>query len=628
MNKIRPAAVPLVTVDPYFSIWSFGDNLYDDATKHWTGRLNPILAGVLVDGTFYGMAGVNQDMVMPKWRTNQTDLTVTPLSTEYVFENQFAKVTLTFTTPLLADRLDILTRTASYVKYKIERKCSEDKKFSFIFGICARACVDNKDQMVKFGKTDYSIYCGNVEQKPLNKSGDNACIDWGYLHLLDPDAKVVKCEDVFFVRDLDMDKEYNAYSDMPYMAIETEKTEGVITLAYDEVKAIEYFGKQVDEYYTKYFASFRDMALAAQNEYEEIKALCDKFDEELMNEAGALGEDYKTIATLAWRQTLSGHKLIEDENGKIVYLSKECDSNGCIGTLDITYPSMPLYLKYNPELVKGMLRPIIKYSYTDDWKFDFTPHDVGQYPLANGQVYGMTKGIEEQMPVEECGNMMLCLAAVYKYSNGDKELFDENAPLMKKWADYLVEYGYDPGSQLCTDDFAGHLDHNCNLSAKAILGIAAYSMLSGDESYMKIAKEYAEKWEKDAKASHGATRLTFDNPDGWSMKYNMAWDNLLGFNIFSKEVKAKEVEHYLSKLERYGTPLDSRDIYTKLDWIMWATCIDENKEFFDASCRAIVNMMNETTDRFPMVDWYTADTAFCCRFRARTVVGGVFINLL
>ena len=163
-----------------------------------------------------------------------------------------------------------------------------------------------------------------------------------------------------------------------------------------------------------------------------------------------------------------------------------------------------------------MLRPIVKYAKSKEWPYEFVPHDVGCYPLANGQVYGKSNDEEKQrlsqMPIEETGNMLICLAAVKKYLKETPQLFKENKVLMKRWAEYLVKYGYDPGMQLCTDDFAGKSNHNCNLSLKAILGIAAYSSLSGDEEYMKKAKDYAEKWEEDAKAQHGGTRLSFDNP--------------------------------------------------------------------------------------------------------------------
>ena len=642
--KFRPAAVPLITVDPFFSVWSCNDALYASPTEHWSGRPCPIVAGVFVDQQFHSVSGFDPDGKLIKRRIYQRSVEITPTSSIYKFENEWVKLELTFTTPLLLDRLDILSRPVSYVSYKMEKKC--DKPIRFMFGISTRACVDNGSQNVEIKKTDYSICCGNVCQSPLSQSGDNVMIDWGYLHLCDKNGRVGKILDQDGkVGILPTNDTYNAYNDGAFIFTIRNETEGVVTLAYDEIKPIEYFGDQLDECYTEQFASFGDMAKAAVREYPEIKKLCDEFDAKLTAETGKLGENYKNITSLAYRQAIAAHKLVKDTEGNILFLSKEDDSNGCIATLDVTYPSIPLFLKYCPELVKGMLRPIIKFARSDDWKFDFTPHDAGQYPLCNGQVYGAQSLFlsgggnrgnrfmaelkhEGQMPVEEAGNMLLCLAAVKKYSGGDQTIFDENKDLMKQWVDYLVEFGYDPANQLCTDDFAGHLARNCNLSLKAILGIAAYSELSGDASYMEIAKKYAKQWETDAKAAHEGTRLTFDGENGWSLKYNIVWDDLLGYKIFSDEVKKNEIKVYMSKMNRYGVPLDSRSDYTKIDWLMWSTCIWRDKEYFDKVCEAMVNMINETLDRVPLTDWYYTSTADYRAFRNRTVVGGLFINLL
>lgn len=638
--KFRPAAVPLVTVDPFFSIWSCDDALYSSKTEHWSGRSCPIMSGVFVDNDFYSVAAFDQNDKAFGRRIYQRSVEVTPTSSKYIFENEMVKLELNFVTPLLLDRLDILTRPVSYVEYKIEKKC--DRKVRFVFGISARACVNDKLQNVEFKKTEYSLACGNVVQNPLAQSGDTVMIDWGYVHLCDPAAKVFKVpNNGGRLEMLPINCTYNAYSDEPYLAVVKNETEGFVMLAYDEIKPIEYFGKQLDEYYTKYFDSFGDMVKAAVSEYPAIRKLCREFDAKLTAETAKLGENYKNITSLAYRQAISAHKLVEDTEGNILFLSKENESNGCIGTLDVTYPSIPLFLKFNPELVNGMLRPIIKFAKSDAWKFDFTPHDVGQYPLANGQVYGANtlyfngtgKLVGElvadgQMPVEEAGNMLLCLAAIKKYSGGDQKLFDDNRELMKKWVNYLVEFGYDPANQLCTDDFAGHLARNCNLSLKAILGIASYAELSGDASYMDIAKKYAKQWEIDAKADHEGTRLTFDNTAGWSLKYNMVWDNILGYKLFSDDIKKNEIKVYKSKMNRYGVPLDSRSDYTKIDWLMWSTCIWKDKEYFDRTCECMVNMINETLDRVPLTDWYYTSTADYRTFRNRTVVGGLFINLL
>ncbi|MCA9057549.1 MAG: DUF4964 domain-containing protein, partial [Planctomycetaceae bacterium] len=53
----RPPAVPLVAVDPYFSIWSQSDQLWNGDTTHWTGRTHRLAAIVRVDGTGYRLMG-------------------------------------------------------------------------------------------------------------------------------------------------------------------------------------------------------------------------------------------------------------------------------------------------------------------------------------------------------------------------------------------------------------------------------------------------------------------------------------------------------------------------------------------------------------------------------------------
>lgn len=622
-NKIRPAAVPLITVDPFFSIWSCADSLTEDVTRHWTEVPQPLLAGVYIDGRYYSICGVDSNFKPFRDKLYQTNLEVTPLTTSYTFENVDVKVKLDFTTPLLLDRLDILARPVSYVAYEIEKK--SDKNIRFVFGISARSCAKDCNQTVEFKRTPYSLACGNTVQNPFTEPNDMVTIDYGYLHLCDSDAFAAVCKD-WNIAKQPVNRTYNAFGEMPYLVVEKTEQKGVITLAYDEIKPIEYFGKELDECYKEDFADFGEMVSAAVSEYASIKELCDKFDKELSAEAEAHGENYSEILSLAYRQAIASHKLVRDENGKFLFLSKECGSGGFIATLDVTYPSIPLFLRYNPELVLGMLRPIVEFAKSDLWNFDFVPHDVGMYPVVNRQLYSMD--LKFQMPVEEAGNMLLCLAAVKKYSGKTPDLFTENAPLMKKWADYLAENGYDPGEQLCTDDFAGHLNHNCNLSLKAILALAAYADLSGDMSYMNMAKDYAAKWEIDAKAPHGATKLAFDGNDGWSLKYNMVWDRILGYSLFSDEVKKNEIKHYASKLNRYGVPLDSRADYTKLDWLVWSACIAEDAEYFNSVCDAIVKMINETHDRVPLTDWYFTSTAQHREFQNRTVVAGAFIKLL
>jgi hypothetical protein len=123
-------------------------------------------------------------------------------------------------------------------------------------------------------------------------------------------------------------------------------------------------------------------------------------------------------------------------------------------------------------------------------------------------------------------------------------------------------------------------------------------------------------------------KLAFNSPNTWSQKYNLVWDRILDYNLFPDSVREKEVAYYLTKLNRYGLPLDSRADYTKLDWSIWTATLTTKPDQFAAILDPIYLWLNETPTRVPLTDWYDTKNGKQIGFQARSVVGGVFIKAL
>lgn len=668
-NPFRAPAIPLVTHDPYFSIWAMSDRLTDEWPKHWTGVPHAMCGMVRIDDKTYRFLGAKPDGIEVE-PLKQTSLKNCPTRTVATFEGDGVALDVTFCSPLLPADLDVFARPVSYVT--VERRNIDGKNHSVTvyLDLCAEVAVHSTDQKVDCaretmpeqraacaaGGDPLLLSVGSTDQPVLKRKGDAVRIDWGRAYLSGEFAQQTSIGNAVdvrkqFVAEGRLPKSRDVKGQVvkdgwPVLAMTaaligspedaSRPASCFFSIGYDEEYAVEYLGTKLRPYWRKASDNFVAVMSAAYASHDAVTEACRKFDEALWADlVKAGGEQYAQLCALSYREAMAGHGIALSSDGQPFMFAKENSSNGCIGTVDVIYPAAPIFLLLSPKLMAANLAPVMEYADSKRWKWDFSPHDLGTYPLANGQVYGGGERTEEnQMPVEESANMILLVAALEKGIDVPTKLAEKHRSLLKKWADYLIAKGLDPERQLCTDDFSGHLAHNVNLSAKAILGIAAYGQIcenhedrSEGKRYLDQAREMAKKWVAMARDGDH-TRLAFDKPGTWSQKYNLVWDRVLGLNLFPPEVAQNEIKFYRSKLNKYGLPLDNRATFTKVDWTVWTACLSHTDDDFAALVNPLVRFANETPDRVPMTDWYQTDSGKNMSFRARPVMGGVFMKML
>lgn len=573
----------------------------------------------------------------------QKSADVQATQTRYSFDCGNVELNLSFLAPLLMEDLNLVSRPVNYISYDVKSLDGKDHDVQIYFEAAPNWALNVPSQAntAEGYEKDNLLFLktGSVNQKVLGKRGDDIRIDWGYFYLSgEKNNSTYNVGNPFQMRNAfakegklvgDVSVKDNANIAISQSLGKGQSASGKILIGYDDIYSIQYFGDNLRPYWNKKGDKTIEQAFAEANkDFNKLSEKCSEFDYELMTEATkAGGKEYAELCALAYRQAISAHKIVEAPNGDLLFLSKENNSNGSIGTVDVTYPSAPLFLYYNPELAKGLLNHIFYYSESNKWTKPFPAHDVGTYPWANGQTYG------GDMPVEEAGNMLALTAAIAAVE-GNAKYAEKHWDVLTVWTDYLVEKGLDPENQLCTDDFAGHFAHNVNLSVKAIMGIASYGYLADmlgkkdvAEKYTSKAKEMAQEWMKMADDGDHY-RLTFDQPGTWSQKYNLIWNKILKLNIFPESVAQKEIPYYLTKQNEYGLPLDSRKNYTKSDWIIWTATLDNDPATFQKFVNPVHKFMNETTSRVPMSDWYNTDSKTHVGFKARSVVGGYYIKML
>ena len=404
--------------------------------------------------------------------------------------------------------------------------------------------------------------------------------------------------------------------------------------------AINYMNTSRTEYW---HASTEDINAGCVHMFLDLKAAeaeSRDLDASIVDKANSVaGTNYSDIVTLSVRQVFGAMQVTIPKDtldtSDVMVFIKEISSNGNINTIDVIMPTSPIFYVMAPDWIRLTLEPVMRYLAEGLWPHDWAIHDIGQsYPNATGH----NDGTAEQMPVEECSNVIL-LAYMYKNATGDTDWMNQYSALLKQYADYLVAHGLYPETQLSSDDGAGVIANQTGLAIKAAIALNAYGKLSGQSHYSDTGKSFANTlYEKDVGTDPNQTHFTLTQYDdeSWGLEYNLFMDVLLHLGTFPTEAYAMQANYYPTVRLDLGLPLDSRVAWGKTDWMAWAAATsmatgvenDSTRDMFVDDIHGFLT--NGVMSSVPFSDNFFVETngtdvaGKYNLYRARPAVGGHF----
>lgn len=511
ITPIRPPAVPLIVRQPYVSAWQPADGLAGRWAKFWAGQDKAITGMARIDGqtyTFMGDPHLDGQSLTPM---TQTALRVTPTQSAYTLKAGGVTLTVDFLSPVEPTDLRRQSVPLAYIFASAQSADGRPHAVRLYFDISGQWASGDINARINWQRQSVPDAAGPLtaftvtpaEPKILGEAGDSAT--WGQAVWAaraqpglttqagaDANVRAVFVQGGILDNSVDGEQPRAINDRWPVFAFDFDlgqvgRSARPITLALGNVRtpAVSYQGTPVPPLWLSYWPDWQQMLAAFTDDAPAARARADKLDARMTADATkAGGPKYAAMCALALRQAFGGTELVGTAQKPWMFV-KEISSDGNISTVDILYPSFPVFLYTNPYLLRLQLDPLFDYAESGKWPQKFAPHDIGaSYPRADGH----NDGGGENMPVEESANMLIMAASYLRYApRADAAAYaKQHYRILKQWADYLLTVppgrtssnALDPEFQNQTDDFTGSIAHSVNLALKGILGVGAMGQIA------------------------------------------------------------------------------------------------------------------------------------------------------
>ncbi len=673
-TPIRPPAVPLAVRQPYLSAWLPATLLPGAWPQFWQGSTMQMAGIVRVDGTAYLFMG-DPKLALPAPNGNhgtahtvhdfpraldQTALKVSPTCSRFELQAAGVALVVEFLSPIEPGDLKRQSIPLSYVHVSVRSMDGARHKVELYMDIGGDWVSGDRSQKITarlMHAKGVRTWTLQLEQpQPLTEQKEFAA--WGSIlwatrqhHGLSVQSGYGPAVRGQFARhgSLIAGSDSGPYPigqhppvfgfsvDLGQVGATAKRT--TFSIGHVRQPAINYLGKHLAPLWTSYFKGWEEMQEFFHQDADAASERAGRLDAKVVKDARDVGGTaYEGLCVLALRQAYGGTELVQGLDGEPWAFLKEISSDGNVSTVDVLYPAAPVWMYLDPGYLKLLLTPLLAYAEKGGWPGVFAEHDLGAaYPNATGH----NDGKEEDMPVEESGDMLILVAALLRCAMAEdaKAFVTEHYRILKQWADFLTRNLPDPGFQNQTDDFAGSIAHSVNLAIKGIVAVAAMGQIATAANqpeqaahYRSLAEEYMKFWIQhatDPSAEH--LDLTYNGAGGgdgtWGTLYNGFADRMLATGLIPESIRKMQAAWYAKVSNAFGLPLQTPHSYSKTDWEMFTAAWLADEPIEQQLMERVYAYANTTPQRLPFSDWYSSVTGNSLAFRARPVQGGIFAPL-
>ncbi|KAJ7142411.1 DUF1793-domain-containing protein [Mycena epipterygia] len=659
-TPFNPPSIPLAVRSPYLSVWlpqGQGAALNDGWPSFWAGQTMAWTGLAKVDNQSYSFLGAPSVNGLSFTKATQKSFTFTSTQSIFVLSAGPVDLTITFLSPVETDLVkmsiplsymqvsaastdgaahsvqiysDISGEWVSGVdSWDLEWVTTTTDIVSHEIHVASPALWEEVNDQIQYGSVHWSML---NDKKATYQTGSDQIVRGQFLNK----GVLTDVKDTRFRPVSDSWPVFGLAKDLG--SISKNSASVLFSIGHIREPAVKYLvapnvAQSRSLYFWSRFSTVPSVLSFFLNDYANALATANKLDAKIQADATKISPDYVGIVALSIRQSLAANELTisKKANGQwnttdIMYFMKEISSDGNTNTVDVIFPASPIFLYLQPALGQYLLEPLYRYQASGQYPNKWSIHDMGaHYPKAVGHA----DGLDEAMPVEESGNMLI-MALGFAQKSGDNSQLIRYRALLDQWTQFLIEDSLIPMFQLSTDDFAGQLANQTNLAIKGIVGIGAMGEICnrlGDKvkgaNYTAIAKSYVAQWQVLA-ASTAGTHLTLDYNDNasWGLTYNLYGDVHLGLNLFPKSVYDMQTAWYKTVANKFGVPLDTRHTYTKSDWLMWTAAIVTDVGLRDQLITTLKDYVSNGLNNQAFPDLYDTITGVADGFRARPVTGG------